>query len=82
LKNDVNIPSNREKKLRKKQILFVGIVNVTDEKSMIRSRIRTKSGTLVDSGRDHRNVTDVNSRRESPATVDFSVSASKSRDAC
>jgi hypothetical protein len=40
LKNDVNVPSksNKQKKLRKKKLFFVGVSKVPDEKSRIRSR--------------------------------------------
>jgi hypothetical protein len=40
------------RKLREKKLFFVGILNVTDEKSRIRSRIRIR--TLSQSGTDPR----------------------------
>jgi hypothetical protein len=42
LKNDVNVPSKRNKKksLEEKTILFVGVLKITDEQSRIRIQIR------------------------------------------
>jgi hypothetical protein len=87
LKNDINIPSKRKKKKTERKQIFLLKVTDKKRMIRIRlSKVRIRgpdprtgsvpkchrSGTLVDSGRDNRKVTDVNSRRE-PATVETSV---------
>ncbi len=54
MKTDVNVPSksNKQNKLWKKNLIFVGILSTTDEKSWIRTRIRihTKMSRIPNTG--------------------------------